>query len=120
MAAGLGAASGSILAGGEPAGDDFLAEHGFEPPAVPPIHLLNDELINLREYHVSPILAHYWLYTPINAPQLLQELCQYKADLTSYRNAEQNCLVFRLSNEEMTRRRKQANRQSGQPLRRVR
>lgn len=119
------------LNGGEPAGDAFLAENGFEPPyrrpvrnkppAAPPVHPLDDESITSENITTSPIFIHYQQSAPIDAARLLDDLRQYEADLASYRDAEQNNLMFRLSNETLAERRKRASRrQSGQPLRRIR
>lgn len=119
------------LNGGEPAGDDFLAKHGFnppyrrpirnKPPAAPPVHPLDDDSITSENIPTSPIFIHYQQNAPIDAALLLQELHHYEADLASYRDAEQKNLAYRLSSETLTERRKRASRrQSGQPPRRIR
>jgi hypothetical protein len=119
------------LRGGEPAGDEFLEENGFDPPlrrsvsnkppASPPVHPLGDAAITSETLTASPIFTHYQQYAPTIAARLLRELRQYEADLANYQYAEKHGLIFRLNNEMLTARRKRAaRRHSGQPPRRIR
>lgn len=102
------------IAGGENAGDIWLADNGYEPPsrrgrdkppAVRPVHPLNDEAITAQALDQSPIYRYFVASCPIPAGELLAAVKRFETDLDQYSRANERGLRYRLGPGEIDQRR---------------
>lgn len=117
------------VAGGEDAGDAWLSDNGYtpparqyrnKPPAARPEHPLSDEALTSEALQASALYRYFEDNAPVAAAELLRAVRLFERDLSAYEHAQERGLQYRTSPAQLEQQRAAARRKADTQPRRVR